>query len=198
MKRNIIFAVSALLIGILSGLGVYGYHYFYPEKYVKNEQGEYENITVAASKETFPVSQSTTFEIQHYYPDENRTLTEQVDTIPILIGSDKEEVLKYLEDYMNHLSQEEQEKGLVSYELISYQDNHISLRKTYKKEEVKGYYAKSFNGTIVILNGDGKTVYEYTQIPINTLPEELQEKVISGYYLETDEALYSFLENYSS
>lgn len=198
MKRNIIFAVSALSIGVLSGLGVYFYQYFYPEKYVKNEQGEYVNISVDASNDTFPVSQSTTFEIQHYYPDENRTLTEQIDTIPVLIGSDKEEVLDYLEEYMNHLTKEEQEKGLVSYELISYRENHISLRKTYKKEEVKGYYAKSFNGTIVILNGDEKTVYEYTQIPINILPEELQEKVISGYYLETDEALYNFLENYSS
>lgn len=198
MKRNIIFAVSALLIGVLSGLGVYLYQYFYPEKYIKNEQGEYVNIAVATSNDTFPVSQNTTFEIQHYYPDENRTLTEQIDTIPVLIGSDKEEVLNYLKEYMNHLSKEEQEKGLVSYELISYYDNHISLRKTYKQEVVKGYYAKSFNGTIVILNGDEKTVYEYTQIPINTLPEELQEKVMSGYYLETNEALYSFLENYSS
>ena len=106
--------------------------------------------------------------------------------------------MDYLKDYMEHLSYEEQEQGLISYELISYHDNQISLRKTYRETKVKGYYAKSFNGTIVILNGDEKTVYEYTQIPINVLPEDLQEEVISGYYLETDEALYSFLENYSS
>lgn len=198
MKRNIIFAISALIIGSIFGLGVYFYHYFYPEQYVKNELGEYVNIAVSANKETFPVDKSTTFEIQYYYPDENRTLTEQVETIPALIGCDKEGVLNYLKDYMEHLSYEEQEQGLTSYNLVSYQDNHISLRKTYKKTEVNGYYAKSFNGTIVILNGDEKTVYEYTQIPINVLPEKLQEEVISGYYLETDEDLYSFLENYSS
>ena len=198
MKRYIIFAAVVLMIGTLSGLGVYFYHYFYPEQYVKNEQGEYVNITVSTNNDTFPINKNTTFEIQYYYPDEHRTLTEQIDTIPDLLGRDKEGVSYYLKDYMEHLSQDEQEKGLTSYELISYHDNHIALRKTYKKTEVKGYYAKSFNGTIVILNGDEKTVYEYTEIPINALPENLQQEVISGYYLETDEALYSFLENYSS
>lgn len=198
MKRNIIFAISALTIGILSALGVYFYNYFYPEQYVKNDEGEYVNIATAANKDTFPVDKSTTFQIEYYYPDENRTLTEQIDSIPVLLGCDKDGVLDYLKDYMAHLSYEEQEQGLISYELISYHDNQISLRKTYRETKVKGYYAKSFNGTIVILNGDEKTVYEYTQIPINVLPEDLQEEVISGYYLETDEALYSFLENYSS
>lgn len=198
MKRYIIFTTVIVTIGVLSVLGVYFYHYFYPKQYVKNEQGEYVNVTVSTNNETFPINKNTTFEIQYYYPDEERTLTEQIDTIPDLLGRDKDGVSYYLKDYMNHISQEEQEKGLTSYELTGYHDNHITLRKTYKKTEVEGYYAKSFNGTIVILNGDEKTVYEYTEIPINVLPDNLRQEVISGYYLETDEALYSFLENYSS
>lgn len=67
-----------------------------------------------------------------------------------------------------------------------------------KTSEKKGYIAKSFNGTIVILNADGKTVYEFTKITINLLPEDLQEEVLKGYPLDNDEALYNFLETYSS
>jgi hypothetical protein len=82
--------------------------------------------------------------------------------------------------------------------LTGYQNSQITLRKTYDTQEKQGYYAKSFNGTIVILQSDGKTVYEYTQIEIHTLPEEIQQQVTEGYYLENDEDLYNFLENYSS
>lgn len=197
MKRNIIFAVLALLIGVLAGMCVFFYAFFYPKQYIKNENGDYVKVTTP-KEETFPITKNTTFEIEYYYPDEQRTLTEQVDSMPVLLGCDKNGVRKYLEDYMKHLSYEEREKGLVSYELISYNDNHIVFRKTFKKQEYKGYYAKSFNGTIVILNGDNKTVYEYTQITINSLPEELQDKVLDGYPLESEEDLYNFLENYST
>lgn len=70
------------------------------------------------------------------------------------------------------------------------------LQKKINKKN--GYIAKSFNGTIVILNADGKTVYEFTKITINLLPETLQEEILKGYILEDDEALYNFLETYSS
>lgn len=198
MKRCIYFAVFAVLCAIIAGGILYFKEYFYPEKYVKNDEGEYVNITVEAKKEPFPVDKNTHFIIEYYYADENRTLTEKVDSIPILLGCDKEGVLEYLEHYMEKVPYDEQEKGLSSYQMVSYADQVITLRKTYKKQEFTGYYAKSFNGTVVILNGDEKTVYEYTQIGIEALPEELQEQITSGIYLENEEDLYSFLENYSS
>ncbi|MGN0153731.1 MAG: hypothetical protein ACI4A3_04730 [Lachnospiraceae bacterium] len=198
MKRNLIFAAMALMIGILAGSFVYFYAYFYPKQYVKNDAGEYVNIATASNLSTFPVTKNTTFVIEYYYSDEQRILTEQAGNIPALLGCDKDGVIQYLEEYMKHLSKEEKEKGLVSYELVSYKGNQINLRKTFKKPVFSGYYAKSFNGMIVILNGDGKTVYEYTQIPINMLPDNVKEEVIEGYYLETEEDLYNFLENYSS
>ncbi|MCM1500547.1 MAG: hypothetical protein NC124_18955, partial [Clostridium sp.] len=187
----------ALLIGILAAAFVIFYAFFYPKNYVKNENGDYVNVT-APKAETFPVTKDTTFEIEHYYPDEQRRLTEQITDMPTLLGCDRAGVNNYLEDYMRHLSYEERDQGLISFELVSYQDNHLCFRKTYRKQEYQGYYAKSFNGTIVILNGDGKTVYEYTQIAIDSLPDDLQLQVLEGYPLENEEDLYSFLENYST
>lgn len=197
MKRSLLFAVLALVIGCLTGTFVLCYTFFYPKQYVKNEKGDYVNVT-APKEETFPITKNTTFEIEYYYPDEQRTLTEQIDSIPALLGCDKEDVTSYLKDYMEHLSYEDKENGLSSYELVSYNDNHICFRKTFRKQEYNGYYAQSFNGTIVILNGDGKTVYEYTQITIDSLPEDLQKQVLEGYPLDSEEELYNFLENYST
>lgn len=43
-----------------------------------------------------------------------------------------------------------------------------------------------------------KTVYEYTDISLEGLPENLQKEIQNGKYIETLESLYGFLENYSS
>ncbi len=198
MKRNIIFAIASLSIGIILGVSVYLYHYFYPQNYVKTDKGEYVHITVANNKNTFPVTKDTEFEIEHYYAEEDRLLTEDAGNLPVLIGCDKEGVLSYLKEYMKHLDMEERTQGLSSFELISYSDNVIKLRKTYTKPSYEGFFAKNFNGYIVILNGDEKTVYEYTQISVHLLPEDIQKELKSGYYLEDETQLYNFLETYSS
>lgn len=198
MKRNIIFAVFALLTGVIAAVSVYAYQYFYPEKYIRTQDGHYENVTTVKEQSPFPITQETHFQVEYYYKEDERTLTEDIGSIPALLGCDKAGVERYLKDYMHHLSKEEQEEGLVSYGMIAYRGNTIYLRKTYQKPVYNGYYAKSFNGYVVIMNGDEKTVYEYTQIPIHLLPEEMKEQVMNGYYLDNEEDLYNFLENYSS
>lgn len=198
MKRNIIFAVFALLTGVIAAVSVYAYQYFYPEKYIRTQDGHYENVTTVKEQSPFPITQETHFQVEYYYKEEDRTLTEDIGSIPALLGCDKAGVERYLKDYMRHLSKEEQEEGLVSYGMIAYRGNTIYLRKTYQKPVYNGYYAKSFNGYVVIMNGDEKTVYEYTQIPIHLLPDEMKEQVMNGYYLDNEEDLYNFLENYSS
>lgn len=198
MKRNIIFAIFAIAIGLLSVSFTVAYQYFYPDRYIHTADGSYQNIATAKAKTPFPITKDTTFVMEYYDRDTDRLLTEEIDGIPALLGCDKEGVQRYLADYMKHIPKEEQEKGLISYTLTSYQGNTLYFRKTYDQPVYNGYYAKSFNGYVVILNGDEKTVYEYTQIPIHLLPEDIRSSVMSGYYLENETDLYNFLENYSS
>lgn len=197
MKRNLLFAVIAVFVGCIAGCSVLLMDYFYPRQYEKNDFGEYVNVN-AKAPDTFPINEHSHFVIEHYYPDENRVLTENVLQIPALLGCKKDEVIAYLSDYTNHMSVEEKEQGLYSFELVSYQGQEIHLRKTYRKSKEDGFVAKSFNGEVVIMNSDEKTVYEYTSIHISTLPESLQEEVIHGYHITSLEELYQFLENYSS
>ena len=60
------------------------------------------------------------------------------------------------------------------------------------------YYLKELNGYVVVYLSDKKTVYEYTDISLEDLPENLQKEIQNGKYIETSESLYGFLENYSS
>lgn len=198
MKKKIWFGIVVTLIVGISFFPLF-FRFFYPKRYMKTKQGDYIKIDSMSKDDVFPIQKDCVFVIEHYYPEEDRVWKETVSYIPEMLGYNKEELEHYLKNYMSILSREEKEKGLVSYNLVGYSGNQITLRKTYKqKNKENGYYAKSFNGTIVILKSDGKTVYEYTPILIQNLPMDLQEKMQHGYYFENEEALYNFLENYSS
>lgn len=71
---------------------------------------------------------------------------------------------------------------------------------TTKGEATKneGYYLCELHGYVVVYLYDKKTIFEVTDIPLTDLPEELQEEIRGAKYMETEEALYGFLENYSS
>lgn len=60
------------------------------------------------------------------------------------------------------------------------------------------YYLKNVNGYVAVFLSDKETVYEYTDIVCGELPRGIQEELVNGKYIESQEALYGFLENYSS
>ena len=60
------------------------------------------------------------------------------------------------------------------------------------------YYLKNVNGYVVVFLSDKKTAYEYTDILCEELPESVREEIANGKYIENQEELYGFLENYSS
>ena len=60
------------------------------------------------------------------------------------------------------------------------------------------FYLYSLNGYLIVYAGDNKTVYEYTDIPTDNLPETIQLEIKNGKFIESKEELYGFLENYSS
>ena len=59
------------------------------------------------------------------------------------------------------------------------------------------YYMKKLNGSVIVYNKD-HTVYEYTDLIPEFLPEEVVQKLNLGIYFQNQEELYEFLETYSS
>lgn len=60
------------------------------------------------------------------------------------------------------------------------------------------FYLHISNGYVVIYRNDNKSIYEYTDICADELPEKLRQELKNGKYIESKEELYGFLENYSS
>lgn len=60
------------------------------------------------------------------------------------------------------------------------------------------YYLVEESGYVNIYLQDKTTIFEYTDISMDSLPEELQAEIKWGKGLPGERELYDFLENYSS
>ena len=76
------------------------------------------------------------------------------------------------------------------------QQRSVAVKGEVEKNE--GYYLSELHGYVVVYLSDKSTIYEFTDIPFEELPKEVQTSVKQKKYVETEEELYAFLENYSS
>lgn len=164
-----------------------------------NEVDDVEDETVAVDIIVDTVMPNTQYKLQ-VYDIKNGNMTEEILPTPsYLIGLKREEVIEYLYEYMNDLPLSEFEKGLESFQLVSFSKDNIVLRKTYNIDKVENqYYLKSQNGYIVVYYGDQKTVYEYTGLSTARLSQYEKLQLESGVFAKNLEELYALLENYSS
>lgn len=75
---------------------------------------------------------------------------------------------------------------------------YCGRRRGSKRRSKKGFYLKELHGFVVVYLEDKKTIYEFTEIPLSDLPEEVRQEIAQGKQIATAEELYAFLENYSS
>ena len=54
------------------------------------------------------------------------------------------------------------------------------------------------DGYLTVYDGNRRQVILYTDIPVFSLPQAMQEEVMDGKYIQTEEELYNLLESYSS
>ena len=60
------------------------------------------------------------------------------------------------------------------------------------------YYLVEEDGRVTIYRIEGQTLFEYTGITVDSLPEELQGEISHGKRVSGGKELYDFLENYCS
>lgn len=145
------------------------------------------------------ITRKTDYILESYLLNDN-TIKEESLQIPIaFLGYKRTDLINYLNEYMKNLSEEEIEKGLVSFELVSFSGNLIVLRKTFHiKEPEYLFYLKVERGNITVYQLSDDQVYAYTDINMIGLPEDIQFEIIEGKYFENIGELYEFLETYSS
>ena len=148
------------------------------------------------------ITGNTRYIVETYYLGDNNSKepVQNVVNIPSeFISMDKDDLEDYLEEYVENMPLEEYLDGLLSFEIISFSEDEIKVRKTYASDmNESDYYISDVEGEIVVFYSDKDTVYDYTGIKTDTLEPEEQVKVKIGYYVKDDEELYGMLESYSS
>lgn len=154
-------------------------------------------VPVSVAQET--LSERADYFLETYYVQSNHLEREQLALPGFMVGTDIKALTAYLEDYMDAIPVNEYLKGLISYEIISFQSSQVVLRKTYDEAIVKNqFYVCKRGDFVVVYYSDLKTIYEYTEIRIDSLPENIRVSVEEGFYVKDAKELYCILEGYTS
>lgn len=148
------------------------------------------------------IKPDTNYILQTFYVDAvngEKLIEEELPVPADFIALNKNSLQKLLDEYVADMPLEEYLNGMISYEIIEFDDNRLILRKTYGTDWNRdAYYICDSNGEIVVYYSDRETVYEYTGIKTKDLSDDEKVKLAIGYYVNNDEELYALLESYSS
>lgn len=200
MKK--VYIICILIVVVLGGAGfVYSYRYF-SETEGQEFSSETGNLLPetkeAVVREEDIITKDTRYYIETYDINSN-TVVREPNLLPSeLLGKGRSQFANYLQEIMTKNLENGEEKGLLSIELTKFNPEEVIVRKTYKEPEEEYEFSLDVQlGRVIVRNQDG-SLYAYTEIKFETLPEELKREILSGFFIENLEELYEFLETYSS
>lgn len=115
------------------------------------------------------------------------------------IDKTREELEWLLYEDSKILSLEDKERGFESQHLELFSKEKIKIVRIYDtSSEKKGYYIMAVDHSIWIYKADKQTLYFKTDLELGNLPENVQQEVLNGKYMNSEVDIYHFLESYSS
>ncbi len=117
----------------------------------------------------------------------------------MFIGMNREQFLSAMENYEAAPPLSEKERGFVSLDVLSFAPSRVVVQMNYRYVQPSdSFYIMAINDLIVVYLEDRQTVYQYTNIRLSQLPQQLQQRIIGVMHVTDEESLYDFLENYTS
>ncbi len=159
---------------------------------------EEEPMEVAMSEEPV-LSANTNYVVQTYDTLSGQT-TEAEETAPDkFIGLNRDRLADEIVEYNSNPSLTDLEQGFTFMELVSFSSDRVVVRKSYERIDTeKGFFLLNENHYVVVYDYSLSHVYMNTDILVESLPEKLQEEILSMKFVEDEKGLYNFLESYSS
>ena len=115
------------------------------------------------------------------------------------VGMNREQFLTAMETYAAAPPLKELERGFVGLEVLSFARERVVVRMNYRYvQPSSSFYLAAYDNKVRVYLEDRSTIYIDTEIALNSLPLELQQEIIQMMLIEDEEALYNFLETYSS
>lgn len=203
---SLFFIYPCIMLGIGIYAGIILHNYFYPGTQARNmqnnalagEESQVEMLPVSL-RDAEVLTADTEYVIEEY--DTRRdTLVEGTYKVPQkYLGMDRDTFVTAMELYALSPPLAEQERGFVGLEVRSFSASRVVVRMNYVYvEPTKSFYLRVENNAIVVYCDDRQTVYMYTDISAEILPEYLLSQVIYGMFIQDEAELYHFLETYSS
>ncbi|MCI9144506.1 MAG: hypothetical protein HFH87_18120 [Lachnospiraceae bacterium] len=164
---------------------------------IASEEGEEESKEVLLFPETLCVDTEYVLEETDIL---NHTVVETTGRLPNkYVGMNREQFLQAMEVYEAFPPLSEMERGFVSLEVLAFSRARVVVQMNYKYVQPSAsFYLAVYDNNVIVYLEDMKTVYIETDIRLDTLPEKLQQEIMEMMWIENEEKLYSFLENYSS
>ncbi len=115
------------------------------------------------------------------------------------IGLTRKQLTDRLKEEMKNLSAQERADNLIAKEVISFSKSQVIIRKTYESiYAIKNYYLYNEKGKIAIYLDRGNTLYDYTDIQVDSLDYYTQYQLNRGMRIEGTDKLFEFLQNCTS
>lgn len=207
MKRIAVYAISFLSLCVLLSTSYYMSYRFALQKDELNgtEQGIRVGSVSANGVRDVAAGRNTTVTKDTVYTEQVYDMAsgeskEEVKNVPNeFLGLNREQVVEKMNQMIQNKSLQEYNKGLVSYQLVSFSGAKIVAKKTYNSEGILyKYYLRIEDNEIVVYYSDKKTVYDYTEIMADALAEADRQELMYGMWVKDESELYSTLESYTS
>lgn len=115
------------------------------------------------------------------------------------MGMNRKQFLEAMELYEAHPPLSEMERGFVGLEVLAFSRERVVVRMNYRYVQPSAsFYLAVYDNEVVVYLEDRQTIYINTEIPLDSLPEHLQQEIIQMMWMPDEESLYHFLESYSS
>lgn len=130
----------------------------------------------------------------------NHTVVENIGRLPNkYVGMDRDQFIKAMEVYADFPPLSEMERGFIGLNVLSFSRDRVVVQMNYELvQPTESFYLAVYDNEVVVYLDDRTTVYIETGIRLDSLPESLQQGIIDMMWIENEEKLYNFLENYSS
>ena len=159
-----------------------------------------EERIIEAAVENAPVITADTVYMVEEVNLADGTIVEREEEIPIkYFGLDRDSLIEELKLYEQNPPLTDLKQGFETIELSAFSKDRVVVCKYYRREkENSGYYLMVANHYVIVYEEDKETVHMNTDILLDSLSDELQKEIMEGKYMENEQALYNFLESYSS
>lgn len=193
-NRYVIFIIACIIIMAVFAISyISAYNLEISYKLVDEEESETTVETVDAINDATDI-------VMEIYDIHTKEIHEtEFDRDVNLIGKNRTQVNEYIISLNSVISEEEKEQGLLSYQLIYFSPETVTIRKNYDTSVfTSNYVVKEENGYVVVYEYPSETLYHNTGILTLSLDEDEIKEIEEGIVFTDINELFDFLESHSS